>query len=148
LRFSDSLLKDKDTISEHNDLAERSGAVWFGKMGSPVSQNNIDRLNEQVQAGIQTYVYLVKGNRRKSTAYKAPLFLASRDFPNSEQHLIPSYYTALDILRYVRFWVKLGSITPVSQEELNHIKVASSVLPIFETLVRSSTGHFIIRENK
>jgi hypothetical protein len=148
LRFSDSLLKDGDTIIEHNEVINREGAVWFGKLGSPVSLNHIDRLNDQVKAGVITYIYLVKGNRRKSIAYKAPLIFAIRDFPRNEQHLIPPYYTTLNILHYVRFWVKLGKITPITSGELNQMKVASSVLPISETLVKSSTGHFIIRESK
>ena len=54
LRFSDSLLKDGHTISEHNLVVTCEGAVWFGKMGSPVSQVHIDRLNEQVQEEIPT----------------------------------------------------------------------------------------------
>ena len=148
VRFSDSLLKDRDTIEQHNRVVEQQGAVWFGKMGSPVSQHHIDRLNEQSQAGTPTFVYLVKGNRRKSTAYRANLVLATRDFPEDEQALIPPYYTELQIPQYVKFWVKLGMITPISLEDLGKMKVASSVLSLAETLAKSSTGHFFIKEDK
>ena len=41
VRFSDSLLKDRNTITEHTQIIQREGAVWFGKMGSPVSQRYI-----------------------------------------------------------------------------------------------------------
>ena len=145
LRFSDSLLKDGDTITEHNKVISSEGAVWFGKMGSPVSQNHIDRLNKQVQEGIPTFVYLVKGNRRKSTAFRGSLLLASKTLPEGEEHLVSPYYADLDIPKYVKFWVKLTEIIPIEFTDLQKLKVASSVLPIQETLYKSSSGHFILR---
>ncbi len=101
IRFSDVLLKEKDTIEAHNQVVEQTGCVWFGKMGSPVSQQKIDLLNQQGQTGIPTFVYLVKGNRRKSVAYRANLILATRNFPEDEKALIPPYYTELGINKYV-----------------------------------------------
>jgi hypothetical protein len=148
LRFSDSLLKDGDTVTEHNKVIESEGAVWFGKMGSPVSQNHIDRLNKQVQEGIPTFVYLVKGNRRKSTAFRGSLLLASKTLPEVDENLVPPYYADLDIPKYVRFWVKIKDIIPIDYAELNKMQVASSLSPIGESLVKSFSGHFIIREDK
>jgi hypothetical protein len=148
LRFSDSRLKEGDTIAAHNAVVQGHGAVWFGKMGSPVSQLHIDELNEQIKREIPTFVYLVKGNRRKTTAYKARLVLSTRVYPKEEQELIPPYYRDHDIPRYVKFWVKIGEITLITLDELNQMQVASSVLPLAESLVKSSTGHFIIRKDK
>ena len=85
LRFSDSLLEQGDTIDEHNQVVQRAGAVWFGKMGSPVSQQYIDLMNKQVEDGTATYVYLVKGNRRKSTAYRSKIISISKTLPEGEQ---------------------------------------------------------------
>jgi len=148
LRFSDSLLKSGDTIEKHNQVVNREGAVWFGKMGATVSQYHIDLLNEQVKDGIPTFVYLVKGNRRKSTAYRGALVLASKTLPEGEDLLVPSYYADLDIPKYVKFWVKVKVINPVEGSDLNKMQVASSLSPIGDSLVRSSSGHFIIREDK
>jgi len=146
LRFSDSLLKDGDTIEAHNEVIAREGAVWFGKMGSTVSQNHAEVFNQQVQSEISTYVYLVKGNRRKSTAYRGRLVMASKTLLDGEAHLVPSYYAELDISKYVKFWVKLSEIVPIELSELKTMRAISSVYPISETLVKSSSGHFIIRE--
>jgi len=146
VRFSDSLLRDRDTISEHNHVIKREGAVWFGKMGATVAQRHIDVLNNQVQEGVPTFVYLVKGNRRKSTIYRGSLAVASKSLPKEEKHLIPTYYADLDIPKYVRFWVKLTEIVPIEFSDLQKMQVASSVLPIRETLFKSSSGHFILRE--
>jgi hypothetical protein len=146
LRFSDSLLKTGDTITAHTQVIEREGAVWFGKMGATVSQHNIDVLNDQVKKNIPTYVYLVKGNRRKSSAYRGKLVVASKTIPIEEQHLAPQYYEELDIRQYMKFWVKLSEIIPIDMAELQKMRVSSSVLPIQETLVKSSSGHFVIVE--
>ena len=143
LRFSNNIYKG-DTIAAHQEVINQYGAVWFGKMGSPVSQVHVDKLNQQVDENIPTYVYLVKGNRRKSTIYHSTLFLASKTLPNDEAYLVPRYYADLNISKYVRLWVKLGDFDPLETVELNKMKVASSVLPIGETLVKSSSGHFII----
>jgi hypothetical protein len=148
LRFSDTLLKEGDTIGEHNQVVSREGAVWFGKMGSPVSQHHIDLFNKQVEDGIPTYVYLVKGNRRKSIAYRCRLIAAARSLPENEKHLMPSYYNDLDLTKYMKFWVKLSDLIPISFDDLSKMRVASSVLPIRETLIKSATGHFFLVENK
>ena len=148
LRFSDSLLKEGDTIEEHNQVIQRQGVVWFGKMGSTVSQSHIDILNEQVGENIPTYVYLVKGNRRKSTVYRARLAFASKTLPKGESQRVPAYYSSLDISKYVNFWVKLTEIIPIDFGELKRLRVGSSVLPIQETLTKSSSGHFFLKEEK
>lgn len=148
LRFSDSLLKDKDTIEAHDQLIQGYGAVWFGKMGSPVSQHYIDLLNKQVEDGIPTFVYLVKGNRRKSTAFRGRLISAAKSLPEDETHLAPSYYFDLDFTKYMNFWAKLSEIIPITFDDLSKMRVASSVLPIRETLIKSSTGHFFLVEDK
>jgi hypothetical protein len=72
LRFSDSLLKDGDTITKHNKVIARDGAVWFANMGSSVAQRHIDVFNEQIQEENPIYVYLVKGNDRKSWLASPP----------------------------------------------------------------------------
>ena len=133
---------------EHNKVITSEGAVWFGKMGTTVSQNHIDILNRQVQEGIPTYVYLVKGNRRKSTAFRGELVLASKTVPEGDGHLVPPYYADLDIPKYVKFWVKIKDILPVDSTDIKKMQVASSLSPLGESLARSSSGHFIIREDK
>lgn len=147
LRFSDHLLRAKNTIDEHNKVVQAYGAVWFGKMGSPISQVYTDCINHQIESGVQTFAYLVKGNRRKSTAYRAAIVTASRLLPETEKQMIPSYYFDQNLTRYMKFWVKLAEISEITFDELAKMRVASSVLPISETLVKSSTGHFFLVEN-
>ena len=147
LRFSDRLLTEGNTITEHNLIAEREGSVWFGKMGSPVSRIVIDRLNDQVNTNIPTSIYLVKGNRKKQSAFIAELITASTTLPKQEENLVPIYYEELGIRKYIKFWVKVELIHPLDFSELQRLRVASSVFPLPETLYKSSCGHFLVKEN-
>lgn len=88
----------------------------------------------------------MKGNRRKSTAYIGRLVLVSKILPEGEEHMVPSYYSDLNIPKYVHIWVKIKKIAPVYASDLNKMQVVSSFSPVGESLVRSSSGHFIIRE--
>jgi hypothetical protein len=148
IRFSDRLLENKGTIEEHQKVIEQEGAVWFGKMGQPISQNAIDKLNMQVEEGIPTFIYLVKGNRKKPNAYISNLVLASKTIPEDEISLVPAYYKELEILRFINFWGKVTNLHEIDLKDLSKMGVVSSVYPLLETLVKSSSGHFYIKEKK
>lgn len=136
-----------DVIALHNAVVAEHGAVWFGKLGSTLAQGRIDLLNQQVEKKILTYLYLVKGNRRKSTAYRALLRQVSREMPK-ETRLIPAYYAEKDLLQYMKAWMKIGQIEAIEMSEMDKLKAITSVFPISETLVRSSSGYFLVRESK
>lgn len=147
LRFSDMLLKEGDTILEHNKIVESNGFVWFGKMGTPVASKSIAILNQQVEKGIPTYVYLIKGNRKKPLAFLAELIIAARELPKREIIFTPSYYKDLELIKYMHFWVKMKQIIPIEFSRLERMRAISSVYPLPETLIKSSCGHFLIRES-
>src|SRR5829696_6225664 len=92
IRFSDTMFDVGDVISLHNQIVDKHGAVWFGKLGGTLAQSRVEWLNKQIEQKLPTFLYLVKGNRRKSTPYKAEILAVSRDFPKNEKALIPSYY--------------------------------------------------------
>jgi hypothetical protein len=136
-----------NVVALHNAVVTNNGAVWFGKLGQTLSQGRIDKLNEQVDKKILTYLYLVKGNRRKSTAFRAPLMRVSRDMPK-ETPLIPAYYAEKNLIQYMKAWMKVGFIEAIEMSEMDKLKAINSVFPIAETLVRSSSGYFLIQESK
>jgi hypothetical protein len=73
---------------------------------------------------------------------------AAKAFTKGEEYLLPPYYLDMELTKYMRFFVKLEEINPIDFENLAKIRVASSVLPLRETLIKSSTGHFFLVENK
>lgn len=147
VRFSDTMFGVGDVVALHNSVVSKQGAVWFGKLGQTLSQSRVDILNAQIKKGIPTILYLVKGNRRQSTAYRARLSLVSKEVPK-ETRLVPEYYTEKELLRFMTAWMKIGQIEPIDMSEMDTLKAINSVFPIAETLVRSSSGYFLVKESK
>jgi hypothetical protein len=136
-----------DVVSKHNEIVASHGAVWFGKLGQTLSQNRIEMLNHQIEKKIPTFLYLVKGNRRKSTAYRASLLLVSREIPENKA-LIPAYYAEKDLIQYMKAWMKIGQIESIELSEMDKLKAINSVFPIAETLALSSSGYFLVHESR
>ena len=147
IRFSDGLFDIGDVIGKHNEVVDKYGYVWFGKIGTTLSSTRIDALNEQVKKGIPTFIYLVKGNRKKSTAYRAKLLFASKELPKGEAKKIPSYYSGNNLRQYMKAWIKTGEISEVDMSSMKNLKAINSIYPIQETLVRSSSGYFLVHES-
>jgi len=148
IRFSDNLFGIGDVVAKHNEVEQKKGYVWFGKIGSTFSSTRIDALNKQVKDGIPTFIYLVKGNRKKSTAYRAKLLFVSKELPKGEVKNIPSYYLTKGLRQYMKAWIKIGEILEIEMSSMKNLKTINSILPIQETLVRSSSGYFLVHESK
>lgn len=147
IRFSDTMFGVGDVISNHNAVVEKYGAVWFGKLGGTLSLRRIELLNKQISQRIPTALYLIKGNRKKSTPYKAHILAVARGFPKKEKELVPLYYAEKKMLKYMNAWVKLGHIEQVEMNDLKQLKAINSIFPLEETLVRSSSGYFLVQES-
>jgi len=145
VRFSDTLFGIGNVVTRHNKIVEQHGSVYFGKMGQPISQLKVDKLNQQIEKRIPTFLYLVKGNRKKSTAYRAPLLHVQKELP-SEQNLIPSYYSEKNILQFMKVFMRIGEIKKIEIADLTSLRTISSLYPLTETLAKSSSGHFYVRE--
>src|SRR5688572_14011063 len=117
IRFSDTMFGVGDVVALHNQVVDQQGAVWFGKLGGTLSQSRIEWLNKQVEQKVPTFLYLVKGNRRKSTPYKARILAVSRDLPKKEKALIPPYYAKKKMLRFMNAWVKIGHIEQLEMSD-------------------------------
>ena len=137
VRFSDTMFGVGDVVAIHNAIVKKDGAVWFGKLGQTLSQNRVDMLAKQIEQGILTNLYLVKGNRKKSTAYRANLLAVSKDKPKEKK-----------LLQYMQAWMKISQIEPIDMSEMDSLKAINSVYPISETLQRSSSGYFLVHESK
>ena len=147
IRFSDTMFAVGDVVAIHNSISEDNGSVWFGKLGQTISQIRVDLLNKQVEDGKTTYLYLIKGNRKKSSAYRATLRQVQKEKPE-DNRLIPTYYTEKDIIQYMKAWFRIEHINKIEMSDMGNLKTINSVFPIAETLRRSSSGHFLVHESK
>jgi len=146
VRFSDNLHSIGNVISKHTRVIDLNGSVWFGKIGTPISKQKISIMNLQIENSIPTKMFLVKGNKYKSTFYEANLTYLTTSYPKEEKHFIPEYYFEYDLTPRMKFWAKLSEIVLVKNIEIEGYKVIGSVLSIFESTFRSSSGHFYIQE--
>lgn len=144
VRFSDNLFAVGDAIAKHQEVVQKNGSVWFGKLGTPISHKAIETIHSQIENKVLSYLYLVKGNRRKSTFYKSVIITLTDHFPKKEKDIIPPYYFEKKIARQMKSWIKITDIEPLEPSEVKLLKVKSSVLNLEETLFRSSAGLFYV----
>ena len=144
VRFSDNLFAVGDAIAKHQEVVQKGESVWFGKLGTPISHKAIETIKWQIENKISSYLYLVKGNRRKSTFYKATIITLTDKFPKNEKDTSPPYYFEKKIARQMKSWIKIRDIQPLESSEVKFLKVKSSVLNLEETLFRSSAGLFYV----
>ena len=144
IRFSDNLFAVGDAIAKHQEVIRQNGSVWFGKLGTPIGQRAIVGFDSQIEKEIVTNLYLVKGNRKKSTFYKAKIITLSSEFPKNEKGGILPYYFEKKIVKQMKSWVKITNIQLMEPEEIKSLRVKSSVLNIEETLFLSSAGLFYV----
>jgi len=146
IRFSDNLFGVGKVAERHNELVSKYGYVWFGKLGSCISVNRIELLAQQIGREVPTFVYLVKGTRKKSEFYRASLYDLRRELPEGETEKYPSYYDDLEIFKYMNTWFKVGEICPVDLSAIKGLRAINSVYSIQETLALSSSGYFLVHE--
>lgn len=148
VRFSDNLFDVGNAIAKHQEVIQKGRSVWFGKLGTPISHKAIDTIKLQIENNVSSYLYLVKGNRRKSTFYKAKIITLTDKFPKNEKDAIPPYYFEKKIARQMKSWIKITDIQTLESSEVKLLKVKSSVLNLEETLFRSSAGLFYVVQKK
>ena len=59
-RYSDKV-RNIDTIKEHKEILDKYGFVWWGKFGTGISINSINKMMDQINNNQPTYLYLSKG---------------------------------------------------------------------------------------
>jgi hypothetical protein len=90
LRWSENQANGFDTIAEHRQKLVESGSVVWAKFGASLSDVKVNELNEQIQAGIPTYAYLLGG--ASSKMFRATLTEIGKGTGSIDTSLIPSYY--------------------------------------------------------
>lgn len=148
VRFSDNLFSIGGVVEKHNAVVAKYGYVWFGKFGNTVAEKRIEILHAQIAQKTPTYIYLVKGNRKKSTFYRANLLEVTKQLPKSEEKRFPKYYVENKLQKHIQTWFKITEIEQIEDSAMSKLKAIGSIFGIQETLVRSSSGYFLVHEAK
>lgn len=87
LRYAEKFAPKEGTIQAHKDLIEKNGFVWYGKMGSPVSDSNIQKILSQEKPRI---LLIHSGGIERYWAYISDI---RKDKPSDND--FPSYYRSM-----------------------------------------------------
>lgn len=134
LRFADNFAPKEGTIAAHRNIIDMLGYVWYGKLGSSVSNKVISEIMQNEKPKI----LLIHSG--KTDRYWAYVEKVQHEMPPKEA--IPEYYR--DNASIFKTWFKVKEIEPASKNVLGQCVVASSQRPLAEASKSSMSPYFII----
>lgn len=134
LRFFEKFAPESGTIAEHQKIIDKKGYVYYGKMGSPVSQKNIDMLLKQENLRI---LLIHSGKTDRYWAYVDKII---KERPNLDE--FPEYYH--EAAGNFKTWFRITRFEEAPRNVMAVCKVASSGAILGEASKHSMSPYFII----
>lgn len=138
LRFGEHFAPSCGTIAAHQEVIERLGYVWYGKLGSPVSE----RIRAEILNADNPKILLI--NSGKANRYWACVSEIQREIPPTEA--IPEYYRSNR--EKFKTWLKITAFSEAPKGIMSQCTVASSGSPLSEASKHSMSPYFIIDTNE
>lgn len=117
LRFADNFAPACGTIQAHQEIIDKYGYVWYGKLGNPVSGSYI---NDIVLKQSNPKLLLIQSGQ--AARYWAYIEMYSRETPDIEK--IPSYYRN-EVKRF-KAWFKITRFEVAEKDVMSKCTVISS----------------------
>ena len=133
LRFADTFAPPEGTIQAHQDMINKHGYVWYGKLGAAVSNNVI----HNILANESPRILLIHSG--KAGRYWAYVDKIQYNIPTKEE--IPSYYR--DNAEAFRTWFRIIRFEEAAKGILGECVVTSSQRPLSEVSKSSMSPYFI-----
>jgi hypothetical protein len=126
------------TIDAHASMIAREGTAILGKVGQGIGSDFRTALNEQIDRGVQTYLFLTtrEGWNGPYVTYRCKLRRVHESLEASKKALVPKYYVADSAT--IKTWFEITSLERLSREEMNQIFVLSSNRPIMSVIASSA----------
>ena len=82
------------TLTAHKEIVAKRGAALLGKMGQPIGPDFKDKLSEQIERGIKTFLFLTtrEGWNGPYVTDRCLLRRVNDTLDAAKQSLVPSYY--------------------------------------------------------
>ena len=138
LRFSDNFAPAAGTIAEHKKCIFQTGHVWYGKLGTVVS----DKVCKVILANDSPRILLI--HSEKTSRYWAYVDKVIKDTPPLNE--IPEYYREQTSMFHT--WFRVLKIEEAEKNVMAACKVASSGAPLSVTSRSSMSPYFIIEYAK
>lgn len=137
MKYSDEMYDTKDIILLHNQIALRQGAVWIGKPYHVMGRVPMMQINEQIEAGFSSRLYLIDNKRTRPIGHFGELLFISMKSPKEERELIPLFYKEKKILSRMKVWMKVSFLQGFYLDELPELQKANKS---YEQAVSFATG--------
>ena len=134
LRFSNNFAPDIGTIGAHEELIKKKGFVWYGKLGSRISDKSSLRIMENDNPRI---LLIHSGGTDRYWAYIDKI---QHETPNRND--IPSYYR--NQVNKFKSWFRVIRFESASKDVLSHCFVLSSGAVLSNASRHSMSPYFII----
>ncbi len=145
LRYADNFAGVKDTIKAHNEIAQRTGYVWFGKLGrKALSYSLIAQLNARCKKRNGPLLYTVKCYKGRFTTHVSKILAITRTRPHDSSN-IPSYYPKGN---QFSLWFRIKPLKQIESHVLLSLVVISSGGTVSNALGYSMAPYFIVTEDK
>lgn len=134
LRFTDKFSPKQGTIKAHEELIDRNGFVWYGKLGNAISDKNIAMImnNENPK-----FLLIHSG---KTERYWVYILEISKNIPPLEE--IPQYYR--NVASDFKVWFKVTKFELAEKDVVSKCIVVSSGESLSLVSKYSMSPYFII----
>lgn len=134
LRFGEHIAPPCGTIAAHEEIIEQRGYVWYGKMGTPISEKMI----LEIMKADRPKILLIRSG--KTERYWASVLEIKREVPKAEE--IPANYR--DMSGKFKTWFKICKFDLADKGIMSKCRVASSGNQLGEVSKHSMSPYFII----
>lgn len=135
LRFAENFAPPEGTIAAHQQIIEEHGYVWYGKLGSPVSESISAEILKEPTPRI---LLIHSGGQQRYWAYVSAI---QREMPSL--CCVPQYYRHM--AEDIGCWFKVSSFERAEDSVMSHCFVISSGKRLTEASRHSMSPYFIIR---
>lgn len=134
LRFGEHFAPDCGTIAAHQEVIDKYGHVWYGKMGTLVGKN----VSADIMDNEEPRILLIRSGKRER--YWAFVEKVQYELPPLEQ--IPEYYRKT--AGTFKTWFKVLRFEQADMNVMSQCKVASSGNELGNVSKHSMSPYFII----
>lgn len=134
LRFGEHFSPGCGTIAAHQEIIDKIGYVWYGKMGTSVS----DKVISNIKAAEYPQILLIRSG--KAERYWAKVLEVQHKVPPLTE--IPEYYR--DTAGTFKTWFKISEFELAARDVMSKCRVASSGNTLGEVSKHSMSPYFII----
>jgi hypothetical protein len=128
-----------NTIKEHTKVVEKYGVALLGKMGQAIGTAFRNSLNDQIERGVRTYLFLTirEGWHGSFSTYQCLLRKVSASLDEEKKLFVPKYYVYESPT--IKTWFEISSIELMTRENMNRIYVLTSGRSIMSVMNSSAT---------